>query len=102
MGEFMTIGPATVGEGDVAGFDIEGAKIGVARVAGSLYAFSAVCTHQGCPLAEMGELDGKELECECHGSVFDMTTGAVVEGPAEEPEPTFPVRDEGGELQIEV
>jgi 3-phenylpropionate/trans-cinnamate dioxygenase ferredoxin subunit len=102
MGEFMTIGPATVGEGDVAGFDIEGAKIGVARVGGSLYAFSAVCTHQGCPLAEMGELDGKELECECHGSVFDVTTGAVIEGPATIPLEVYPTREVDGNVEIEV
>ena len=71
------------------------------RIAGALYAFGDTCTHRGCSLAT-GEVLVTEIACECHCSVFDMTTGAVVEGPAEEPEPTFPVRDEGGELQIEV
>ena len=30
-----------------------------------------------------------------------MTTGAVVNGPANEPIATFPVSDEGGDLKIE-
>jgi len=48
-----------------------------------------------------GEIDGTSIQCECHGSTFDMSTGAVLEGPATEPIETYPVRDEGGELQIE-
>jgi nitrite reductase/ring-hydroxylating ferredoxin subunit len=102
MGEFITIGPASeVGEGGLAGFEVEGAKIDVARVEGALYAFSDVCTHQGCPLVE-GELDGTELECECHGSVFDLTSGAVIEGPATTPIEVYPAREVDGEIQIEV
>jgi nitrite reductase/ring-hydroxylating ferredoxin subunit len=102
MGEFITIGPASeVGEGDMSNFEIEGARIGVARVQGALYAFSDVCTHQGCPLAE-GELDGTELECECHGSVFELKTGAVVEGPATVPIEVYPAREVDGQIQIEV
>ena len=102
MGEFIAIGPASeVGEGGLAGFEVEGAKIDVARVDGALYAFGDVCTHQGCPLVE-GELTGTELECECHGSVFDLKTGAVIEGPATMPIEVYPAREVNGEIQIEV
>lgn len=102
MGEFITIGSASeVEEGGLAGFEVEGAKIDVARVEGALYAFSDVCTHQGCPLVE-GKLAGTELECECHGSVFDLKTGAVIEGPATMPIEVYPARDVDGEIQIEV
>jgi len=101
MAEFTTVGRADeVAEGQVRAYEVAGQQVAVTRIGGTLHAFGDTCTHRGCSLAT-GEITGTEIECECHGSVFDMTTGAVVEGPAEEPEPTFPVRDEGGELQIE-
>jgi nitrite reductase/ring-hydroxylating ferredoxin subunit len=49
-----------------------------------------------------GEIDGTSITCECHGSMFDMVTGEVLEGPATEPIATYPVRDEGGDIQVEV
>jgi len=102
VGEFITIGPASeVDDGSMAGFEVEGAKIAVARIEGALYAFSDVCTHQGCPLAE-GDLDGTELECACHGSVFDVKTGEVREGPATEPIEVYPAHEVDGQIQIEV
>jgi nitrite reductase/ring-hydroxylating ferredoxin subunit len=101
MAEFTTVGRAEeVAEGTIRAFEVAGQQIAVTRLQGALYAFGDTCTHRGCSLAT-GEVMGTQVECECHGSVFEMTTGAVVEGPAEDPEPTFPVRDEGGELQIE-
>jgi 3-phenylpropionate/trans-cinnamate dioxygenase ferredoxin component len=42
------------------------------------------------------------IECECHGSQFDMKTGDVVNGPATDPIAVFGVRDEDGELQVSV
>jgi Rieske Fe-S protein len=57
-------------------------KIAVAQpTAGSVVAFSATCTHQGCTVMAAG----KRLECPCHGSIFDAFTGAVVQGPAQRP-----------------
>ena len=55
-----------------------GAEIAVARVGGTLYAFSDICTHRRCNLANGGEIDGTSIECECHGSVFSMETGEVL------------------------
>ncbi|MEY9850394.1 Rieske Fe-S protein [Leifsonia sp. EB41] len=49
--------------------------------AGSVVAFSAVCTHQGCTVAPQG----KEFDCPCHGSRFDAATGDVINGPASTP-----------------
>lgn len=49
--------------------------------AGTVVAFSAVCTHQGCTVAPQG----KQFDCPCHGSVFDGATGDVVNGPASTP-----------------
>lgn len=103
MPEFVTVGRADgIAEGEATAFDVNGAEIAVARSGGTLYAFSDICTHRQCNLSLGGEIDGTSIQCECHGSMFDMSTGEVLEGPATEPIATFPVRDEGGELQIEV
>lgn len=101
MGEFTTVGRAEeVAEGQVKPYEVAGQQIAVTRIDGTLHAFSDICTHKACSLSP-GETLGNAIECECHGSVFDMTSGAVVEGPATEPVATFGVRDEGGALQIE-
>jgi len=43
-------------------------------------AYSAICTHEGCTVKPAG----KELDCPCHGSVYDLK-GAVLNGPAQRP-----------------
>lgn len=74
--------------GAVAVTTAGGDKIVVAQPeAGQVVAFSAICTHQGCTVTP----DGDRLACPCHGSVFEAFTGAVVDGPAEEPLPEFAV-----------
>lgn len=103
MGEFVTVGkPDEVGEGEAKAFSVGAEEIAVARVEGELVAFSDICTHRACNLANGGEIDGTTITCECHGSVFDMKTGAVIEGPATEPIATFVARVEGSDLQIGV
>ncbi len=103
MAEFMTVGRVEeIDDGEAKAFDVGGQEIAVARVGGVLYGFSDICTHRQCNLSNGGEIDGASITCECHGSSFDMTSGAVLEGPATEPIATFPVRDEGGELQVQV
>lgn len=103
MAEFVTVGDTSeVPEGEAKSFDVNGAEIAVARVQGSLYAFSDICTHRQCNLALGGELDGFEIECECHGSMFDVRTGEVRNPPATEPLETYEVREVDGQIQIGV
>ena len=47
---------------------------------GEFRAFSAVCPHAGCTVQFDGTND--VFACPCHGSVFNATTGAVLQGPA--------------------
>ena len=62
--------------------------------AGEAMAFSAVCTHMGCIVAPAG----KQLNCPCHGSVYDASTGQVLNGPAPRALPPYPVHIAGGEV----
>ena len=101
MAEFVTVGSAgEVGEGEKNVYTVDDRPIVVTRIGGALYAFSDICTHQGCNL-HPSEIEDNEIQCECHGSVFDVTTGEVVSPPARNPLPVYPVRDEGGDLQIQ-
>jgi 3-phenylpropionate/trans-cinnamate dioxygenase ferredoxin subunit len=101
MAEFVTVGDSEeVPDGEAKAFDVNGAEIAVARVDGQLFAFSDICTHRHCNLANGGEIDGTTIECECHGSVFDMTTGEVKNPPAAEQLETFEVREADGQIQV--
>jgi Rieske Fe-S protein len=62
--------------------------------AGTVVAFSAICTHQGCTV----EADGKQLACPCHGSVYDAFTGKNISGPAPAPLHPFAVKVSGGDV----
>ena len=76
-------------------------RVSVARVGGKLYAFSDLCTHEGCQLSA-GKLVGATLMCPCHGSQFDVATGAVVRGPAKQALATYEVREVGGEIAVRI
>lgn len=89
-----------VNEGEMAAFDVSGQRVAVAHVGGSFYAFGDVCTHKRCSLAD-GELEGTTVTCPCHGSQFDVTTGEVLNPPATEPVPIFPLRVKDDEIQVE-
>ncbi|GAA4440864.1 Rieske (2Fe-2S) protein [Phytohabitans houttuyneae] len=50
--------------------------------AGDFKAFNAQCTHQGC---QVSQVQGAEIHCTCHGSIFSATDGSVLGGPAPSP-----------------
>jgi nitrite reductase/ring-hydroxylating ferredoxin subunit len=60
------------------------------------------CTHAGCAFSEDGELEGSTVICNCHGSEFDIRSGAVVRGPAVLPLRTVPVRVRGDDLEVDL
>jgi Rieske Fe-S protein len=78
------------------GLILADAKIVLTRgPTGTVHAFSAVCTHQGCTVTSVRN---GTIDCPCHGSRFDAQTGAVVAGPAPRPLPTIPVVVRGGDV----
>lgn len=102
MGEFVNVTGATeIAEGELGAFDVGGAPIGVANVGGTFHAFGDTCTHLHCSLSH-GALDGTVVTCPCHGSQFDVTTGGVLRGPAEEAVQSYVARVENDVLQVEV
>jgi nitrite reductase/ring-hydroxylating ferredoxin subunit len=102
MGEFVKVTEAAeVAEGELEAFDVGGVRVAVANVGGTLHAFGDTCTHLQCSLAQ-GHLEGTVVTCSCHGSQFDITTGAVLRGPAQEPVPSFAARVENDALQVEI
>ena len=85
--------------GSVAAFEIEGKQVAVANIDGRLFAFDDACTHRGCSLAK-GSLKGTSVACPCHGSVFEVTNGSVINGPATRPLLTYDVDVVGGEISV--
>jgi 3-phenylpropionate/trans-cinnamate dioxygenase ferredoxin component len=101
---FRTVAPAAAVPNDhVVPYYLEDrkARISVVRVEDHLYAFDDICTcaDEGCPLSG-GLLTGTTITCQCHGSRFDIATGAVISGPATSALKQYEVQEAGDDLQI--
>jgi 3-phenylpropionate/trans-cinnamate dioxygenase ferredoxin component len=100
MTEFISVsGTDDIEAGGMRAFDVRGIKVAVANVDGAFYSFGDTCTHMGCSLAG-GDLEETTVICPCHGSEFDVTSGAVLQGPAREPVATYETRVEGDNLEV--
>lgn len=64
--------------GDKKKISTEGKEILLANIQDSFYATDNTCPHMGGSLAD-GKLDGSHIICPKHGSIFDVTTGKVVQ-----------------------
>ncbi|HLZ62336.1 MAG TPA: non-heme iron oxygenase ferredoxin subunit [Ktedonosporobacter sp.] len=84
---------AELEEGSLFPIEVDGEPICLARVNGTVYAFTDNCTHISGPLNE-GELEGCKLTCPWHGAQFDVRTGKVLRGPARQDILTYPVKIE--------
>jgi len=71
------------------------------RTWGAFHAFGDTCAHLQCSLAA-GELEGTIVTCPCHGSQFDVTSGAVLRGPAQEPVQSYVARVDDDALRVEI
>jgi nitrite reductase/ring-hydroxylating ferredoxin subunit len=76
-------------------------RISIARVNGRLYAFDdlCTCTREPCPLSG-GLLTATTIMCQCHGSHFDIATGAVIRGPATEALNVYEVQEVAGSIRL--
>jgi 3-phenylpropionate/trans-cinnamate dioxygenase ferredoxin subunit len=101
---YRTLGPSDALSDDyVVPYYLDDRKlrISVARVDDRLFAFDDLCTcaDVACPLSG-GLLTGTTIMCQCHGSRFDITTGAVVGGPATTPLNVYEVESVEGSIRI--
>lgn len=78
---------------------IGGERIVVGKCETGMVAFSDHCTHRGGPLHD-GVLIGCTVQCPWHGSNFDVNTGRVVAGPAEEKIKTYEVEIRANEVYV--
>lgn len=60
-------------------------------------AFNGRCPHAGCPVTEVLE---NTILCNCHGSVFDGSTGDRLEGPAPTGLEPVQIQVAGGEILL--
>jgi 3-phenylpropionate/trans-cinnamate dioxygenase ferredoxin component len=101
---FRTVGPGEAIPSDsVVPYYLGDSKlrISIARVDDRLYAFDDICTctDEGCPLSG-GLLTATTIMCQCHGSRFDITTGAVINGPATNELNVYEVQEAEGSIQV--
>ena len=80
--------------GGTASAQLGSAPILLSRPAeGEVKAFSAICTHQQCVVAET-------FGCACHGSEFDRSTGEPTQGPAVQPLQEYTVTLDGDTILV--
>jgi 3-phenylpropionate/trans-cinnamate dioxygenase ferredoxin subunit len=101
---FRTVGsPDDISEGVVVPYYVPDRRlrVAIALLDGRLYAFDDLCTcaSERCPLSG-GLLTGTTITCQCHGSRFDVPTGAVISGPATEALTVYDVRQLGATIQV--
>jgi len=96
--KLVEVGPETdlaVGQGKVVQYQDSSAL--VIHTKEGLVALSARCTHLGCIVK--WNADKQEIECPCHGAVFD-TKGNVVSGPPPKPLPPIRVGVRNGKIYL--
>lgn len=101
MGWHRAAAVADFGGRRILGLEIGEAQVALYRLEEGYFASHNVCTHQHAFMSD-GFVDKGCVECPLHQALFDIRTGEVVEGPAKEPLPTYPVKVEGGEIFVEL
>lgn len=73
----------------------------LARVGDECFALGAYCTHYGAPLAD-GALIGDKIICPWHHACFNARNGNMIEPPAIDSLPQYPLRIENGVIHIDL
>ncbi len=99
-GEWIDAGIAgELAPGKMKRIDAHGRRVLLANVGGRFYAADDTCTHEDASLST-GSLQGACVKCPLHGSRFDLSTGQVLDDPAEASLRTYPVRLEGERVLV--
>ena len=81
--------------------NVGGKHIALFNIGGTCYAIDDTCPHKGGPLSE-GKIEGNNVTCPWHGSIFDVRTGEVVRPPAPVGISRYNVRVVGDDIEIEI
>jgi nitrite reductase/ring-hydroxylating ferredoxin subunit len=79
---------------------VAGTELLLVRHELSWWAIEDRCSHADCTFSNDGEIVDLIAICDCHGSEFDVRTGAVLQPPADVPIATYPVRSVAGRLEV--
>ena len=103
MSQFIKIGTTAELEDLEGGTSVQagGRSIAVFNLGGVYYAIDENCPHRGGPLSE-GRIAGEVVVCPWHGARFEIKTGAVVGPPAAVGVKSYPVRVNGGDVEVDV
>ncbi|HWR37034.1 MAG TPA: DUF2231 domain-containing protein [Clostridia bacterium] len=88
-----------LGEGQLMLVRVDNERVAIGKCGDGVFAFSDHCTHRGGPLSD-GALIGCTVQCPWHGSQFDLRTGRVVAGPAEQQIKLYNTDIRGGEVYV--
>jgi len=103
MAEFFDAVPADDVPGETASVvEVNGKAVALVHTGGVFYALANECTHANYSIGE-GDLVGENvIECPGHGSTFNVQTGDVISGPADEPLETYEVKVVDGMVRVAV
>lgn len=99
--EFTAVAPvADVPEGTPTKIMLGTTAVMVVRRGDVVHALKDTCSHAGGPLSE-GTLDGDTITCPWHRSVFRITDGSVVHGPAGTRQVSYAARVMDGQVELQ-
>ena len=79
--------------------DAGGIGVTLYRIGDRITALGDRCPHRGCSLSD-GDVRDDAVVCACHGSTFRLEDGALLDGPATVPAPSYEVRTRGGKIEV--
>jgi naphthalene 1,2-dioxygenase system ferredoxin subunit len=88
-------------DGEVIGVLVGGREIALYEVDGNVFATDDICTHAYAKLSD-GWMENGEIECPLHAGRFDIKTGKATAPPCIDDVKSYPVRVEGGEIQVKL
>ena len=97
----VTVDVADLAPGQTRAVEAHGAHVLVCNAQGRFYAIENRCPHAMVRL-DAAVLSGCILECPVHGGRLDVRDGSPQGHPIRRPAVTYPVRESGARIEIEL